>query len=213
MSKPRSVLKKIAFLQGRRDEVPNQELAVELVAAQNRAGIQEIADALHHEDRHIQADCLKVLYEIGYRDPALVADHVDDFLGLLASKDNRLVWGAMIALSTVARLKASEIGAHLGEVLSTMEKGSVITIDNGVSVLAAVAAREYRFKNQITNFLIQHLKECRTKDVPQHAERMLEAIDSSNGARFAEVLKARLREFNPSQLRRVQKVLAAACDS
>ena len=210
MARTHSVLEKIAYLQGRRDEVPNQQLAAELVEDKNRAGIQEIVGGLHHEDQHIQADCLKVLYEIAYRDPALVANYVEDFIGLLSSRNNRLVWGAMIALATVAKLKSSVIGTHLNEVLSAMKNGSVITKDNGVSVLAAVATQEPLLKNQITGFLIQHLKDCRAKDIPQHAERMLEAIDSSNGAKFADVLKARLRELNESQRKRVQKVIAAA---
>ena len=210
MAKTHSVLGKISYLQGRRDEVANQKLAAELVEDKNRAGIQEIVGGLHHEDQHIRADCLKVLYEIACRDPALVADYVKDFIGLLSARNNRLVWGAMIALATVAKLKSSVIGTHLNEVLSAMKNGSVITNDNGVSVLAAVATQESHLKNQITGFLIQHLKDCRAKDIPQHAERMIEAIDSSNGAKFADVLKARLRELNESQRKRVQKVIAAA---
>ena len=210
MAQTHSVLERIAYLQGRRDEVPNQQLATELAEGKNRAGIQEIAAGLHHKDSHIQSDCLKVLYEIAYRDPRLVATYVEDFIGLLSSKNNRLVWGAMIALATVAKLKSSVIGTHLSEVLSAMKNGSVITNDNGVSVLAVVASQESRFKKQIIAFLIQHLKDCRAKDIPQHAERMLEAIDSSTGVTFAHALKARLGELNPSQLKRVQKVIAAA---
>jgi hypothetical protein len=86
-----SVLKRIAYFQGRRDEVPNQELAEHLVQTQDRAGIQEIAANLWHKEANVRSDCIKVLYEVGYLDPALIADYVGDYLKLLQSRNNRLV--------------------------------------------------------------------------------------------------------------------------
>ena len=86
-----SALNRIAYFQNRRDEVPNQELARDLAARQDRAGIQEIAENLWNKNQNVQSDCLKVLYEIGYLDPTLVADYAADFLKLLNSKHNRLV--------------------------------------------------------------------------------------------------------------------------
>lgn len=124
-----SVLQRIAYFQNRRDETPNQELARELAQAQDRAGIQEIVEGLYHENPNVQSDCIKVLYEIGYLKPELIAEYVDDFLGLLKRKNNRLVWGGMIALSTIAGIKVEAIHEHLGEIQGAMEKGSVITVD------------------------------------------------------------------------------------
>ena len=89
-----SVLNRIAHLQNRRDEVPNQELARDLAVQKNRGAILEIAENLWNKDKNIQADCIKVLYEIGYIDPSLIADYAEDFLKLLRSRNNRLVWAA-----------------------------------------------------------------------------------------------------------------------
>ncbi len=86
-----SVLHKIAYYQDRRDEVPNQELARELVEARDLEGIREIAQNLDHNIPSVQSDCLKVLYEIGYLQPELVAGYAADFLKLLKSRNNRLV--------------------------------------------------------------------------------------------------------------------------
>ncbi len=47
--------------------MPNQELARELAERKDRVGIGEIARNLRHEGRNVQSDCLKVLYEIGWR--------------------------------------------------------------------------------------------------------------------------------------------------
>src|SRR5512147_2818588 len=99
-----SVLDKLAHSLGRRDEVPNQELARDLAARKDKAGIHEIAENLWNKDRNIQADCIKVLYEVGYMEPKLIADYAEDFAKLLRSKNNRLVWGGMTALAAVAKV-------------------------------------------------------------------------------------------------------------
>ena len=210
MKKESSVLARIAYFQGRRDEVPNQQLAEDLSRTKNRSGIREIAENLQNENANIRADCLKVLYEIGYREPGLIVDYVDDLVKLLTSKNNRLVWGAMIGLSTVAPLAAEAIGRHVDLIIDTMKKGSVITIDNGVSILAAVASQEQGLRKRIMSFLFTHLKTCRSKDVPQHSERMMAAINRENKEEFARIVSSRLGELSQSQLRRATKVIEKA---
>ncbi len=107
-----SILNRIAHFQNRRDEVPNQELAHDLAAQKDKTGIREIAENLWSKDKNIQADCIKVLYEVGYIDPTLIADYAEDLIRLLKNKNNRLVWGGMIALGTVAEIKADIIFEH-----------------------------------------------------------------------------------------------------
>src|SRR5512144_2585107 len=107
---------RIAHSLHRRDETPNQELARQLASARDRDGICEIAENLWNKNRSIQSDCIKVLYEVGYIDPSLIAEYAEDFIKLLHSRNIRLVWGGMIALSTVAELRAALIVAHLDEI-------------------------------------------------------------------------------------------------
>src|SRR5512143_2171247 len=111
-----TVLKRMAHFQGRRDEAPNQQLARDLAARKDRAAIRELAANLANSDKAVQADCIKVLYEIGYIDPSLIADHAEEFLQLLASTNNRLVWGGMIALGAIASLRADFIFLHRAEI-------------------------------------------------------------------------------------------------
>jgi hypothetical protein len=116
-----TVVNRLACSQGRHDEVPNRELAQELTRARDLAGIHEIAENLWNKNPDIQSDCIKVLYEIGYLKPELIADYIPDFLKLLKSKENRLVWGAMLALFTVSVLKANELFPHVSEIQHTSE--------------------------------------------------------------------------------------------
>lgn len=202
-----SVLNRIAYFQNRRDEVPNQELARELAAKKDRKGIREIADNLWNADPNVQSDCLKVLYEIGYLNPELVADYVDEFLKLMTSRNNRLVWGSMLALSTIAERRADAIYPHCDEIKWVMDKGSVITRDNGVKTLAVVASKSDAYSQNIFPYLLKHLETCRPKDVPQHAEKTAVAVNARNKKEFIAVLDKRRVDMTSSQAARLKKVI------
>ena len=204
-----SVLNRIAHFQNRRDEVPNQELARDLAEQKDHEGIREIAENLWNKDKNIQADCVKVLYEIGYIDPSLVANYAEDYLKLLRSRHNRLVWGGMIALSTVAEIRADFIHTHLGEILKAMRAGSVITVDSAVKALALAASKD-AYRPSIFPHLLEHLRTCRPKDVPQHSEKSLPAVDASNKEDFIAVLEMRMEDLSGAQVTRVKKVIKEA---
>ncbi len=205
-----SVLKHIAYFQNRRDEVPNQQLAQALAEKKDKKGIREIADHVWDENPAVQSDCLKVLYEIGYLDPSLITNYADDFLQLLRHKNNRLVWGSMIALSTLAEIKADEIYAHTSEIQKVMEKGSVIIVDNGVKILAIVASKQERYRRKLLPYLLEHLKTCRPKEVPQHAEKSVVAVNAKNKAQFIQVLEKRMTDMTSSGAARLKRVIKEA---
>jgi hypothetical protein len=202
-----SILNQIAYFQNRRDEIPNQELARRLAETEDRAAIQEIAQNLWNNNPKIQSDCLKVLYEIGYLNPDLISDYAGDFLKLLRSRDNRLVWGGMIGLSTVAAVAADAIYPHYAEIQKAMERGSVITVDGGVKTLAILASTSQERCQEIFPYLLRHLKTCRPKDVPQHAEKIAVAVNQENRQDFIDVLQKRLEDMSSSQATRIKKVI------
>ncbi len=201
-----SALERIAFFQNRRDEVPNQQLAKELAETEDRAGIAEIARNLQHKNQSVQSDCLKVLYEIGYLKPELIAEYAPEFLALLRSKNNRMVWGAMIALATIADKKPNDIYEQLPAVTDTIDHGTLITVVWGVKALAKVAAANKTYKQKIFPYLMAQLKKCIPRDVPMHAESILPAIDQTNKQEFLSLIEARKPEMTPSQLARLKRV-------
>lgn len=205
-----SVLDKIAYFQNRRDEVPNQELAKTLTANKDRKGIQEIAANLWNKNPQVQSDCLKVLYEIGFIRPDLITGYVEDFLKLLSSKNNRLVWGSMIALSTLAEIKADEIFLQAKAIQQAMANGSVITLDNGIKTLAIIASKKTAYQKQLLPFLLKYLASCRPKDIPQYAEKILVAVNAANKKALLTILNKRLVDLKPSQMPRVRKIVKAA---
>jgi hypothetical protein len=205
-----SVLNQISYYKKQRSELANQKLAKDLVASKDKKGIREIAENLWNENQSIQSDCLKVIYEIGYLDPTLIANYAEDYVRLLHSKNNRIVWGSMIALATIAHLKADLVYKHSDEIKAIMEQGSVITVDNGVKALAGVASVKAAYRNKLFPFLLNHLATCRPKDVPQHAEKTLIAVDAKNKIAFIKALENRMTSLTDSQSARVRQVIKEA---
>ncbi|MBI5029761.1 MAG: hypothetical protein HZB51_04485 [Chloroflexi bacterium] len=202
-----SVLDQIAYFRNRRDEVPNQELARQLAKTKNHKGIQEIAENLGHKNKSVRSDCLKVLYEIGYPAPELIADYCSDFLALLKSKDNRMVWGGMIALATIADLRAKEIWTRIDDVIATVENGTLITVVWGVKTLARVAAADKCYRKKISPILFAQIRKSLARDVPLQAESMVVAIDDNNRQEFLAVLASRQKELTTAQAARLKKLL------
>ena len=204
------LLNRLAYLQTRRDRTPNLDLARDLVARGDKAGIREIANNMWNENKNIHWDCVHVMYEIGVIDPNLIAPFEEDFIKLLKSKDNNMVWGAMTALAEIAKVNPDFIFKHLDEIMKARETGSVIAIDNSIAVLAHTAAANVEYNKAIFPYLLKHLSTCRPKEVPQHAEKTLPAVHESNKAEFIKVLKKRNDDLSGAAFTRLGRIIRLA---
>ena len=201
------MIKKIAYYQNSNSEEANIDLAVFLVKTQNEAGIKEIVEGLKDKNPAVQADCIKVLYEVGKLEPQLIENYAAVFLELLSNKNNRLIWGAMTALASISFNQADYLFKNLKSVLSAYYLGSVITVDQAVSVLAGISKANQDYEATIFPLLLKHLNNCRAKEIPQHAKRILVCINKQNQADFIEVLEKRKAELSPASLQRLNKIL------
>ena len=201
------MIEKIAFNLGRNDEEPNIDLAIELINSNDLEGIKEIVDGLKNKKNQLANDCIKVLYEIGEIKPELIATYVLDFIQLLKSKNNRLVWGSMTALSKITFLKPKQIFENLETIINAYENGSVITRDNSVSVFAELAKADKKYEKIMLKKIIQHLETCRPKEVGQHSERAFICINEENSKKFISTLLRRRDNLSDSQKKRIDKLI------
>lgn len=201
------IIEKLASSLGRNDEVPNQELAKDLCRTKDTNSIKELVDCLFNANSAIKNDSIKVLYEIGEAQPELISAYTADFIKLLTGKNNRLIWGAMTALATIAHLNPDPIFNEIDLIFDVIKKGSVITVDNGISVLAKVGAAKQKYEKKILPFILEHLETCRPREVAQHSERSMVMANSENKQEFQRVLEKRLPDLTPPQLVRVKRVL------
>jgi hypothetical protein len=202
-----SILPELASSQGRRDDKPNKALGLKLVENRDLEGIKEVAAHLQDKDKKIQVDCLGVLEQVGSLAPELIEDYLDDFLRLASGKDNRLIWQSLINIAKIADRKADEIMDHLEMIIALTESGSVITRDNGIKILAQVGSVKPEYNQQIFPFLVDQLKICRPKSLPQYAESIQVAVGPEMQDQFLRILTSRLEELSDAQAKRVKKVL------
>ncbi len=201
-----SIIEKLASSLNRRDEVPNQELAKEIILSKNKKAVKELIENLSNT-KAIQNDCIKVLYEIGEQEPKLIADYINEFVQQLHSKNNRLQWGAMIALGTITIERPKEIYEILPTILKAADKGSVITKDHAVNILIKLCTTKSHTDGAF-NLLIEQLLKSPTNQLPMYAERAIPVINEKNKILFVETLTSRLDDIEKETKRkRVEKVI------
>jgi len=203
-----SVLDQLATALGRRDEVPNQELAQRIVRERDAAAVKELVENLEHQKKAIPSDCIKVLYEIGAANPDLIAKYYKEFGKLLESKNNRLVWGAMIALDTIVLKQPKGVHGMLSKILKTADtSGSVIARDHAVGILAKLATLK-PYRRDCVALLIEQLMSCPDNQFPMYVEMSAPVIDADSREKFRKVIEKRSRDLDKeSQKKRVGKVL------
>ena len=201
------MIEKLASSLGRNDEEPNIELAKTLAKTENKKGIDEIAGGLANPKEQTANDCIKVLYEIAEIKPELVSEYAEVFIKLLRSRNNRLVWGSMTALSKIVLIKPDVIYKNLETVIKAYKTGKVITVDNSISVFAGLVKADRKYEKKVFPIIIDHLKNCRPKEVGQHAERAFICIDKKNSQVFKETLLSRRGSLTDAQKKRVDKLL------
>lgn len=201
------VIDKLATTLGRRDEIPNQELARDIAAGNDQAAVQELVGLLQHRDKNIQSDAVKVLYEIGERTPALIAPQASAFINLLSSKNNRLVWGALTALDVMTAHASASVYDALPKILDAADRGSVIAKDHAVGILIKLAAQP-AYADTAFPLLLEQMKKCPSNQFPMYAENALPLIKGDNKDVFAALLTSRLDDFEKeSKKERVLKIL------
>ena len=204
------LLNRLGYLQTRRDRTPNLDLARDLAARDDTAGIREIAENMWNDNKNIHTDCMNVMYELGRVDPNLITPYAGDFIKFLKSKHPIMAQGAITALSEIAKVKPDFIFQHLDEIKKVTETGSEISVNKSISALAYTAAANEEYSKAIFPYLLQHLLTCHHKEVPEHAERILPAVNENNNFVFIKTLEKRLEELSGSDFTRLKKIIRIA---
>lgn len=207
-----TVLNKLASALDRRDEVPNQELAKQIADNKDKTAVQELIDNLKNKSKDIQNDCIKVLYEIGEREPVLISSYYKEFLALLDHKNNRLQWGGMTALSSIALENPKAIYAALPKIIAAADRGSVITRDQAVNILIHLC-RIKQYADDVFALLNEQLMNSPANQLPMYAERALPVINEKNKKQFIKTLHSRLDDIERETGRkRVEKIIKKFSD-
>jgi hypothetical protein len=204
------LLNRLGYLQTRRDRTPNLDLARDLAARDDTAGIQEIAQNMWNDNKNIHGDCMNVMYELGRVDPNLITPYAADFIKFLKSKHQNMALGAITALMEISKVKPDFIFKHLDEIKKVAETGSDLDVDRSILALAHTAAADAEYSKSIFPYMLQHLLSCHHKHVPERAEKILVAVNEDNKIDFVRTLKKRLEALSGSDFTRLKKIIRLA---
>lgn len=202
-----SIIPKLATSLNRRDEVPNQDLAKEISKENNKAAVKELFENLENKNKNIQSDCIKVIYEIGELKPELIKNYAKELIKLLKQKQNRLQWGAMHALNAITYLVPEKIYESLGEIIESADKGSVITNDHCVRILAKLGTIK-KYIDDVLPLLLERIKLSPVNQFASYAEAAMPVMNDKYKAEFLQILNERLMALEQEPKRkRIQKIL------
>jgi hypothetical protein len=201
------VVDKLATSLNRRDEEPNKQLAQTIAETNNAAAVMDLVSLLQHKDKNIQSDAIKVLEETGKLSPELVVPYTSELVKLLQHKNNRMVWGAMAALSALAPAAPTTLYDNLSAILDAAAKGSVITKDHTVKILTVLAATP-AYTGDCIALLLDQLKDAPVNQLPTYAENTATIVAPNYRLEMVRILSERLPEVTQdAKHRRLTKVL------
>ena len=200
-------LSRLASALGRNDEQPNIALAEEIAARLDRGAIEALVVSLFGPDRAVRSDAIKVLYEVGEREPALIAPDLPSFLRLLESRENRLVWGAMCAIDAISAVRPADVYAHLSEIRAAAQRGTVITRDHAVKAMVKLTAHP-RLARTVVPLLLDEVRTCPVNQLPMYAELAGSVVTDSQAGALRRVIEDRLKSVHQvPKRRRLERVL------
>ncbi|MCB9992373.1 MAG: hypothetical protein H6873_01815 [Hyphomicrobiaceae bacterium] len=204
---PEDLKSALASALGRRDEKPNIALAERLAATGTPADAAALMNLLRSGSKAERHDAIKVAYEWAERDPRLLAPHFDVALGLLQTKDNRMIWGLMALLNHLTPVVPEQAEAALDRILAAADASSVIAKDNAMAILARLVARP-DFAEIVIPVALQRLKYAAVNQTPMYAEMLGPTMPAHAWPHFAAIVEARLAEIGqPAKKKRLSAVL------
>jgi hypothetical protein len=192
---------------GKRDEAPNVLLASRIAKEGDKRAIEELMDLLKHKKSAIRSDAIKVIYEAGRHNIDLIIPYVYRLVLLLGHKENRLIWGALSALSAISETKPELLVPYTSAIVEAMDNGSVITRDHGIYILCHMATIKRNYKDCLA-LLLEQLEASPVNQVPMYAEKIAGIIRKEDLPAFEKVLRHRTDVLAiPSKEKRIEKLL------
>jgi hypothetical protein len=202
-----SIAHRLAGKRTPRTEEPNIRLAEDVCAKGDIDAVAELGELLDAGRKKQRHDALKVLYEIGLRKPELVVPQLENLIDQLDGRDNRILWGTIYALSTIAQLAPKQLMGFLPVILAASDRATVIAKDKAMLILAELCMQEDSHKAVVPKML-NHVAEAAVNQFPTYAERAEPSLRGPERKRLAKIIRARVDvDEYPAKRKRMDKLL------
>ncbi len=209
----RDLLSRLAVSVGRYDEMPNLELAADIVFADDTDAVSVLITVIErHDDLHA-SDASRVIAEVGTRAPDLLLAHADRLVEMIDAGNAMMRPYTMMALSPVAGKYAELLWPSrdlFWAALSDLNQSADLAAAGAVKLLAAMCAASPDYARTLAGGLVDLLGKCMPKDVAFFAESVLPALGPAHSHRAKPVLDRRLKELTPAEVARLRRAQRAA---
>jgi hypothetical protein len=209
----RDLLSRLAVAMNRHDDMPNQELAANIVFHLDTEAVDLLVHCIERGDDVHAPDAARVLCEVGSRDVELLYGVEERLIHLCQSGQEDMLAFAMFALSPVAE----RVSVHLWDMRDVL--WNVLADDNqhaemaraaAVRLLSALCASGPDFARTLAGGLVDLLGKCMPKDVALYAESVLPALGTAHSHRAKPVLDRRMKELTPAEVARLRRAVRCA---
>jgi hypothetical protein len=209
----RDLLARLAISMGRSDEMPNLELAADIVFADDTDAVAHLITVIErHDDLHAP-DAARVIAEVGTRAPELVLGHAERLVALIDTDRREMLPFTMMALSPVASKHAEALWPSrdlFWQSLADLTQPADLSQAGAVRLLASLCAAGPDYARTLAGGLVDLLGKCMPRDVAFFAESVLPALGAAHSHRAKPVLDRRLKELTPAEVARLRRAQRAA---
>ncbi len=209
----RDILARLAVSVGRSDEMPNLELAADIVFADDTDAVSALVAVIERHDDYHAPDAARVVSEVGTRAPDLLIAHADRLVEMIDASQKDMLPYTMLALSPVANRHAEALWGSrdlFWQALADLTQPADLAQAGAVKLLAALCAAGPDYARTLAGGLVDLLGKCMPKDVAFFAESVLPALGAAHSHRAKPVLDRRLKELTPAEVARLRRAQRAA---
>ncbi len=209
----RDLLGRLAVSLQRTDDVPNLEVAAEIVQCDDADALRILVAVIErHDDQHAP-DASRVIFEVGTRAPELLQPLADRLIAMCEDSQKGMLPYTMYALSPLAHLHAETLWDMRDLFWSSLADLTVpasMAQAGAVRVLSALCAAGPDYARTLAGGLVDLLGKCMPKDVAFFAESVLPALGTAHSHRAKPVLDRRMKELMPAEVARLRRAVRAA---
>lgn len=209
----RDLLARLAVSVGRSDEMPNLELAADMVFADDTDAVSALIAVIERHDDFHAPDAARVIAEVGTRAPDLLLAHADRLVEMIDVTQKDMLPFTMLALSPVANRHAEALWGSrdlFWQALADLTQPADLAQAGAVKLLASLCAAGPDYARTLAGGLVDLLGKCMPKDVAFFAESVLPALGAAHSHRAKPVLDRRLKELTPAEVARLRRAQRAA---
>jgi hypothetical protein len=197
----------------RADEMPNLELAADIVVADDEEAVDVLVAVIErHDDAHAP-DAARVLFEVGVRAPVLLVQHAERLLAMCDDGRKDMLPFTMFALSPIAPRYAEtlwDLRDLFWAALADLTKPADMAQAGAVRLLSSLCSAGPDYARTLAGGLVDLLGKCMPKDVAFFAESVLPALGTAHSHRAKPVLDRRMKELTPAEVARLRRAVRAA---